>query len=85
MGDLDEAIRQLNAVVQRDTKNSLAWGLLAQALCRKDSFSESIDSARKAIKLNPNNAEAHLVARREFAPQQSVQGIDSASMTRISG
>jgi tetratricopeptide (TPR) repeat protein len=46
--------------VQRDTKNSLAWGLLAQALCRKDSFSESIDSARKAIKLNPSNAEVHL-------------------------
>jgi tetratricopeptide (TPR) repeat protein len=60
IGDLDEAIRQLNAVVQRDTKNSLAWGLLAQALCRKDSFSESIDSAQKAIRLNPSNAEVHL-------------------------
>ena len=60
LGDLDEAIRQLNVVVQRDTKNSLAWGLLAQALCRKDSFTESIDSARKGIKLNPSNAEVHL-------------------------
>lgn len=60
IGDLDESIRQLNAVVQRDSKNSLAWGLLAQALCRKDSFAESIDAARKAIKLNPSNAEVHL-------------------------
>ena len=60
IGDLDESIRQLNAVVRRDSKNSLAWGLLAQALCRKDSFAESIDAARKAIKLNPSNAEVHL-------------------------
>ena len=60
IGDLDESIRQLNAVVRRDSKNSLAWGLLAQALCRKDSFAESIESARKAIKLNPSNAEVHL-------------------------
>jgi tetratricopeptide (TPR) repeat protein len=60
LGDLDESIRQLNAVVQRDKGNSLAWGLLAQALCRKDSFSESIEAARKAIRLNPSNAEVHL-------------------------
>lgn len=60
LGDLDEAIRQLNAVVRRDAKNSLAWGLLAQALCRKDSFAESIESAQNAIRLNPSNAEVHL-------------------------
>ena len=60
LGDLDESIRQLDAVVRRDTKNSLAWGLLAQAFCRKNSFSESIDAGRKAIKLSPLNAEVHL-------------------------
>lgn len=60
IGDLDEAIRHLNAVVQRDAKNGLAWGLLAQALCRKDVFDQSIDAARKAIKLTPSNAEVHL-------------------------
>lgn len=60
LGDLDESIRQLNTVVQRDKKNSLAWGLLAQALCRKDSYAESIESARAAIQLNPSNAEVHL-------------------------
>ena len=59
-GDLDEAIRQLNAVVQRDTRNSLAWSLLAQALCRKDIYVDSVEAARKAIKLSPNNAEVHL-------------------------
>jgi tetratricopeptide (TPR) repeat protein len=60
VGDVDEAIRQLNVVVRREPKNGLAWVLLAQALCRKDMFVESIDSARKAIRLMPNNAEARL-------------------------
>jgi tetratricopeptide (TPR) repeat protein len=60
VGDLDESIRQLNAVVTREKKNGLAWGLLAQALCRKDMFADSIDAAEKAIKLNPTNAEVHL-------------------------
>ena len=35
-GALDESIRQLNAVVQRDPKHALAWYLLAQALRMKD-------------------------------------------------
>jgi tetratricopeptide (TPR) repeat protein len=60
IGDLDESIRQLNAAVGRDPKNSLAWSLLAQALCRKDLFQDSIDAARKSIALNPGNAEVHL-------------------------
>jgi tetratricopeptide (TPR) repeat protein len=33
---------------------------LAQALCRKDIFGESIDAASKAIRVNPSNAEVHL-------------------------
>jgi tetratricopeptide (TPR) repeat protein len=60
IGGLDESIRQLNAVVQRDTKNALAFGLLAQALRRKDLYKDSIESARKSIQLNPLNGEAHL-------------------------
>ena len=76
LGDLDESIRQLNAVVRRDAKNSLAWGLLAQALCRKDSFVESIDAARKAIKLNPSNAEVHLWLAESLRRSNAVQRID---------
>jgi tetratricopeptide (TPR) repeat protein len=60
IGDLDEAIRQLNTVVRREPGNGLAWGLLAQALCRKDMFGDSISAAHKAIKLTPQNAEVHL-------------------------
>jgi tetratricopeptide (TPR) repeat protein len=60
IGDLDESIRQLNAAVRREPANALAWTLLAQALCRKELYPDSIDAAAKSIKLNPNNAEVHL-------------------------
>jgi tetratricopeptide (TPR) repeat protein len=58
-GDLDEAVRQLNRVVGRDAKNSMAWYLLAQALCRKEAYAQSIEAAQTAIRLAPNNGEAH--------------------------
>ncbi|HUS05959.1 MAG TPA: tetratricopeptide repeat protein [Bryobacteraceae bacterium] len=60
VGDLDESIRQLNAVVQRDPKNSLAFCLLSQALRRKDLYKDSIEAGRRSIGLNPANSEAHL-------------------------
>jgi tetratricopeptide (TPR) repeat protein len=59
IGNVDEAIRQLNAVMQRDPSHALAHYLLAQAFRMKDLYSDSIESARKAISLKPNNAEAH--------------------------
>jgi tetratricopeptide (TPR) repeat protein len=58
-GDLDEAVRQLNRVVDRDPKNSMAWYLLSQAFCRKEAYAQSIDAAHNAIRLAPNNGEAH--------------------------
>lgn len=58
-GDLDEAIRQLNVVTQRDKSNAMAWYLQSQAYCRKEMLKESISSARKAIELTPENGEAH--------------------------
>ncbi len=60
IGGLDESIRQLNAVVQRDTNNSLAFNLLGQAFCRKELYPDAIEASRKSIALNPNGAEAHL-------------------------
>jgi tetratricopeptide (TPR) repeat protein len=60
IGGLDESIRQLNAVVQRDTKNALAFNLLGQALCRKELYIDAIEASRKSVALNPNGAEAHL-------------------------
>ena len=58
-GNLDEAIRQLDFVVQRDATHQLAFYLQSQAYCRKEMFEESIKAARRAIQLAPGNAEAH--------------------------
>src|SRR5207245_2118523 len=59
VGDVDQAIRHLTAVVQRDPKQAQAYYLLAQAFRMKDAYKESIDAARRAIALTPGNAEAH--------------------------
>jgi tetratricopeptide (TPR) repeat protein/uncharacterized caspase-like protein len=58
-GDMDEAIRQLNVVTQRDPKSGMAYYLLSQAFARKGDFDDAIQSARQAIQLTPGNAEAH--------------------------
>lgn len=58
-GDFDEAIRQLAAVVGRDKKHGLAYAMLAQSYRMKDMYAESIEAARRAIELNPSNAEPH--------------------------
>ena len=59
IGDVDEAIRQLNAVSRRNADNAQAFYLLSQAFRMKEAYSEAINSGRKAVRLNPNNAEAH--------------------------
>ena len=59
IGDLDEAIRQLNVVTQRDKSNAMAWYLQSQAYCRKEIFADSIVSANRSIDLTPENGEAH--------------------------
>jgi tetratricopeptide (TPR) repeat protein len=59
LGNFDEAIRQLNAVVVRESEHVLGQQLLAQAYRMKDMYAQSIEAARRAIKLAPNNAEAH--------------------------
>lgn len=59
MGNVDEAIRQFNLVTQRDRKHTLAWYLQAQAYRMKEMYRESIESARRAIQIAPQNAEAH--------------------------
>ncbi len=59
IGDLDESIRQLNLVTQRDKSNGMAWYLQAQAYCRKEMYREGISSAKRAIEITPENGEAH--------------------------
>ena len=59
-GAVDESIRQLNLVTQRDHSNGTAFYLQAQAYRMKELYPQSIESARTAIRLAPANAEAHL-------------------------
>jgi tetratricopeptide (TPR) repeat protein len=59
-GAVDESIRQLNVVTQRDHSNGTAFYLQAQAYRMKELYPQSIESARTAIRLAPSNAEAHL-------------------------
>src|SRR5580658_815973 len=59
-GAVDEAIRQLNTVTQRDSSNAMAFYLEAEAYRLKEAYPQAIDAARTAIKLTPANAEAHL-------------------------
>ena len=60
VGNVDEAIRQFNYVLQRAPEHVLALTLQAQAYRLKELYQESVDSARKAIRLAPRNAEPHL-------------------------
>ncbi len=59
-GELDEAIRQLDAVAKQDPSNGMVWYLQSQAFLRKGSYAQAVDSGNQAIKLTPANAEAHL-------------------------
>jgi len=58
-GDMDEAIRQLNIVTQRDPKSGMGYYLLSQAFARKGDYDDAVQAARQAIALTPANAEAH--------------------------
>ena len=60
IGDVDEAIRQFNTVLQREPNHAEALTMLAQAYRFKALYPQSIESARKAIQLTPKNAEPHL-------------------------
>jgi len=60
IGNVDEAIRQFNYVLQRSPEHVVALTLVAQAYRLKELYAESIESARKAIALAPASAEPHL-------------------------
>ncbi len=60
-GDLDEAIRQLNAAVVHEPNNSLTNALLSQAFTRKQAYGEGEKFGREAVRINPGHAEAHFM------------------------
>jgi len=57
---VDEAIRQINTVLARQPDHAAALTMLAQAYRFKELYPQSIEAARKAIRLTPKNAEPHL-------------------------
>ncbi|HUO31252.1 MAG TPA: tetratricopeptide repeat protein [Bryobacteraceae bacterium] len=59
-GGTDEAIRQFEIVARRDPNNVMALTNLAEAYRMKELYPDSIETARKAIKLGPELAEPHL-------------------------
>lgn len=58
-GDLDGAIRLLDAANRRAPGKSLTNTLLAQALTRKGAYDQGEKFGREAVRLNPHHAEAH--------------------------
>jgi tetratricopeptide (TPR) repeat protein len=46
-------------VTQRDPNSGMAWYLLSQAFARKGDYEDAVKASRVAIRLTPNNAEAH--------------------------
>jgi tetratricopeptide (TPR) repeat protein len=58
-GDLDEAVRQLNIVTDREPKNGMSWYLLSQAYLRKGSYDQAVAASRQGVAATPENAEAH--------------------------
>ena len=58
-GGLDEAVRQLNAALQRKPDDGTALYLLSQAYAREGDFSNGKAAALRAVKAAPANGEAH--------------------------
>ena len=60
IGDVDEAIRQINTVLTLNPNHEQALTMQAQAYRFKALYDQSIDAAHKAIALAPKSAEPHL-------------------------
>ena len=60
IGNVDEALRQINTVLVREPNHAEALTMQAQAYRFKALYAQSIESARKAVQLTPKNAEPHL-------------------------
>ena len=58
-GSTDEAIRHLDAVIQRNNRYGEAYYLLAEAYRIKGDYVQSIEAAKRSIELIPAKAESH--------------------------
>ncbi len=59
-GSVDEAIRQIDAVLTRQPKHAMALTMLAQTDRLKRLYPQSIEAARQAVQIAPKSAEPHL-------------------------
>jgi tetratricopeptide (TPR) repeat protein len=59
-GDPDEAIRELTEALRLDADNDTAYSMLARAYWDKGAWGGAVDSADRAIRIKPSNAQAHL-------------------------
>lgn len=60
IGDVDEALRQINSVLVLQPNHAGALTMAAQAYRLKALYPQSIDEAHKAIAIAPKNGEPHL-------------------------
>jgi tetratricopeptide (TPR) repeat protein len=60
LADTDGAVREFNSVLQRKPNDPVTLTNLAQAYRMKGLYSESVESARKAVSFAPEYAEPHL-------------------------
>lgn len=59
-GDPDEAIRELTEAQRLEADNDVAFSMMARAYWDKGAWLRSVESADRAIALQPSNAQAHL-------------------------
>src|ERR1044072_6501268 len=62
-GQLVEAAARYEAVLAREKRNTDAMFLLATVLCQQGRLADGIETARKAIKLDPKYAHAYNLMR----------------------
>jgi tetratricopeptide (TPR) repeat protein len=60
VGNVDEAMPQIDTVLRREPKDATALTMLAQADFFKALYPQSIDAARQAVQIAPKSAEPHL-------------------------
>jgi tetratricopeptide (TPR) repeat protein len=60
IGNVDEAIRQFNIVLVRNPNHANALANQAQAYRLKGLYAQSVEAARKAVKVAPKNSEPYL-------------------------
>lgn len=80
--DLQDQIAGLEAETRRNPANAAAWVELGNAYFDSDQVKPSIEAYRKALDLQPNNADVAtdmgVMLRKDGRPQDAVQAFDRA-------